>query len=207
MQRKASKNIRTENLNLKRRLIAEVAAGLFVQKGYTRTTSDEIAAACNMGVGTLYYYIKSKDDFPIIFGQMNMADVLKWEKKIRKEMQVTPPPGMMRKTVGEYLRLVTLRGKILRFWYENYNLLSREQTNDITEAENRTIAIFQNIIEHGCRNGQFSCEDPFITAYNIILMVHLWVLRQWRIKDLYSIDQYSRLLQDMVISLVHGPAA
>jgi TetR/AcrR family transcriptional regulator, cholesterol catabolism regulator len=205
MQRKASKSVRAENINLKRRLIAEVAAGLFVQKGYTRTTSDEIAAACNMGVGTLYYYIKSKDDYPIIFGKMNMADVEKWEKKVRREMKVTAPPEMLRKTVAEYLRLVTLRGKILRFWYENYNLLSREQTNDITEAENRTIAIFQDIIELGRRSGQFSCQDAFITAYNIILMVHLWVLRQWRIKDLYSIDQYSQLVQDMVISLVHGP--
>jgi AcrR family transcriptional regulator len=62
--------------------ISTVAARLFRQKGYAETTTKEIARACNISVGTLYYYIRSKKDFIKIFIDIHMSDI---EKEIRAE--------------------------------------------------------------------------------------------------------------------------
>ena len=44
---------------------------LFSQKGYHRTTVREIAEACGLGIGTLYSYIKTKEDILcIVYGRI-----------------------------------------------------------------------------------------------------------------------------------------
>ena len=42
--------------------ICSVALKLFSRKGFHQTTVREIAKACGLGIGTLYSYIKTKDD-------------------------------------------------------------------------------------------------------------------------------------------------
>lgn len=41
-------------------MLMETASGLFVEKGYDKTTMDEIAAAAGVAKGTLYHYFKNK---------------------------------------------------------------------------------------------------------------------------------------------------
>ncbi|MCX6004530.1 MAG: TetR/AcrR family transcriptional regulator, partial [Chloroflexi bacterium] len=59
---KVRKSSKSANANLQQ--ISRAAADLFFEKGFWQTTTREIAEACNISVGTLYYYIKSKYDFP-----------------------------------------------------------------------------------------------------------------------------------------------
>jgi len=42
--------------------IAKAVAGLFMKKGYVRTTMRQIAAAAGMAMGNLYKYISKKED-------------------------------------------------------------------------------------------------------------------------------------------------
>ena len=46
----------------RREHIAKSVAPLFVKKGYGQTSIREIARACEMSMGHLYYYIGSKED-------------------------------------------------------------------------------------------------------------------------------------------------
>lgn len=45
-----------------RNTIIKEASKLFIQQGYTKTTIRQIADACNLGRGHLYYYFKKKED-------------------------------------------------------------------------------------------------------------------------------------------------
>ncbi|MTI68683.1 MAG: TetR/AcrR family transcriptional regulator [Firmicutes bacterium] len=45
-----------------RKKILEVSKELFLDKGYDKTTSKEIAKRCELGVGTVYNYFESKAD-------------------------------------------------------------------------------------------------------------------------------------------------
>ena len=42
--------------------ICDVALKLFSRKGFHRTSVREIARGCGLGIGTLYSYIKTKED-------------------------------------------------------------------------------------------------------------------------------------------------
>ena len=68
---KAHKRNKATNARLQQ--ISRVAADLFFEKGFWQTTTKEIAEACNISVGTLYYYIKSKYDFPRKSAKTNLA--------------------------------------------------------------------------------------------------------------------------------------
>ena len=68
---KAHKRKKSSNARLQQ--ITRVAANLFFEKGFWQTTTKEIAEACNISVGTLYYYSKSKYDFPLIFSRVKNA--------------------------------------------------------------------------------------------------------------------------------------
>lgn len=64
MQKKASKNVgqaTTTDQATGRLLILNNAAHLFRTKGYAATSLRELAAACNMKAGSIYYHFESKD--------------------------------------------------------------------------------------------------------------------------------------------------
>lgn len=51
-----------ENKDDIKELVIREASSLFLKQGYTKTTIRQIADACNLGRGHLYYYFKKKED-------------------------------------------------------------------------------------------------------------------------------------------------
>jgi AcrR family transcriptional regulator len=59
-----------------RRELAEAAVGLFCERGYERTTIDDIAAAVEVSPRTVYRYFATKEDLVVAPGEANFADFL-----------------------------------------------------------------------------------------------------------------------------------
>ena len=199
---KAHKRNKAANARLQQ--ISKVAATLFFEKGYMQTTTKEIAEACNISVGTLYYYIKSKDDFPVIFSEIHKHHIDKWEKKVRKEMYDGSPEEVLRKAVREFVYGVDKRQKMILFWYNVSRYLNREQLRGIIDVETRVVALFKEIIELGCKQGRFKTVDPFVTGYNIMMVCHTWALKHWWLKSLYTIEQYAKMCEELAVSMARG---
>lgn len=53
---------REEQFELKRRAVLKAAARAFIQRGYYRTSLDDLAKSLHVTKPTLYYYIKNKED-------------------------------------------------------------------------------------------------------------------------------------------------
>ena len=184
--------------------IANAAVALFIKKGYVQTTTREIGKACGISPGHLYYYIKSKDDFPAIFAAILKKDVDKWEKQIRKDMKTLPPEELLRKALLEYVYIVHARRKMTVFWYHASVHLSDEQKAGIIDLVTRVINLFKDIVELGVERGQFRVRDSFVTACSIHEICDSWALKRWLIKDTRSIDQYADVCVDLVIPMVRG---
>ncbi len=200
MTKKSEKTHRSNKLQH----ISKVAATLFFEKGYMQTTTKEIAQACNISVGTLYYYIKSKDDFPKIFSQIHINDVDPWEKEVRKEMHHMQPEEILKKAVRDFTYGVDRRQKMILFWYNASKYLNREQLKDVVDVEIRVVTLFKEIIELGCQKGQFENSDPFVTGYNIFMLTHTWALKRWWLKRLYKIEDYVRICEELAVSMARG---
>ncbi|MGA2157733.1 MAG: TetR/AcrR family transcriptional regulator [Dehalococcoidia bacterium] len=190
----------------KRRYIAEVAANLFFKKGFMQTTTKELAEACGMSVGTLYYYIKSKNDFPQMFCEIHNSDLDIIEKKIHREMVTNTLENTLRKAVSEYLFWINRRNKLIMFWYDTVRYLRQDQLKAITHAEFRAIGYFEEILEKGKKEGCFGFRDLRVSAYSIELLCHEWILKGLFMRDKYTLEEYSELCQDMAVALARGTA-
>jgi len=194
----------THSANAKLRRIAKIAAQLFNKKGYVHTTTKEIAVACHISVGTLYYYIKSKEDFIRIFSDILSDEISKLARNIRAEMRDITPEEALRKTVRERMRLMDEMHDIISFWYRISKSLKGEQLKAIADAELQVVALIKEILELGCRKGDFQVKDTYVTAYNIHMISHSWVLKRWAFRDAYTVEHYTQIFEEMAVSLVHG---
>ncbi|MGD0354054.1 MAG: TetR/AcrR family transcriptional regulator [Dehalococcoidia bacterium] len=200
----SGQNRRKRSAVAKRRQIAEVAANLFFKKGFMQTTTKELAEACGMSVGTLYYYIKSKNDFPQMFCEIHNSDLDIMEKEIHKEMLVNTLENTLRKAVKQYLYWIDRRSKLIMFWYDTVRYLSQDQLRAITHAEFRAIGYFEEILEKGKKEGSFKFRDLRVTAYSIELLCHEWILKAPFLRGQYTLEEYSNLCQDMAVALARG---
>lgn len=72
----ASPGLRERKRLETRRRIAEVAQGLFMERGYAATTLDDIAAAADISRRTFFSYFKSKDDIILYWRDADTAALL-----------------------------------------------------------------------------------------------------------------------------------
>ncbi len=184
--------------------ICRVASNLFCEKGFWQTTTKEIAEACGIGVGTLFYHIKSKYNFPVLFNKVHVHDMDMWEKEIRKEMDGTAPEEILRKAVSTLVELIDLRDKIILFWSNTAQHLDWGQLEDVVNTDLRVVALFKEIIDKGCREGQFKASNSLLTAVNIEMICHTWVLKGWYLYHFYTVEQYADICEQHAVLMARG---
>ena len=197
---------RKRNMSADDRLqqICGVASNLFCAKGFWQTTTKEIAEACGISVGTLFYHIKSKYDFPVLFNKVHINDMNMWEKEIRQEMEDAAPEEILRRAVRTLVKLIDLRDKIILFWSTTAQYLEWGQLEDIVNTDLRVVALFKEKIDKGCRAGQFKTSDSLLTAVNIEMICHTWVLKGWYLYHFYTVEQYAAICEQHAVLMARG---
>ncbi|MGA2159752.1 MAG: TetR/AcrR family transcriptional regulator [Dehalococcoidia bacterium] len=196
--------IKSKKARAKLLQIVVAAEDLFHEKGYGPTTTRDIGEACNISPGHLYYYIKSKDDFPAMFRIIQKNSINKWEKAIRKEMKHVPPDEVLKLAVINYAYFIHIRRKMTVFWYHAAVQIKREDSAGIMAVETQAVNLFQEILESGCKQGQFHVKDPFIVASNIVMMCQTWALKRWLFKNRRTVDQYVDQIIELIDAMVKG---
>jgi len=191
-------------VNAKLLQIVQTAAGLFYQKGYASTTTRDIANACNISPGHLYYYIKSKEDFIEIFKKIQEDDLERWEKVVRKFMKRLPADELIKEIVREFIYYIHVRRRLAIFWYHAITQINDEQRIGIMKVETRTINLFKEIIELGCKSGKFHVDEPFVVACNIHAICVTWALKRYLLKRKCTIEQYTDVCVELVAAMLRG---
>ena len=81
---------RDEQRRQKRMAVLRTGARLFNERGFDRTSLDDIAAELNVSKRTLYYYVKNKDD--ILFECNRVA--IEFMEKAMAQSQVKDRPAL-----------------------------------------------------------------------------------------------------------------
>ena len=100
--------------------------------------------------------------------------------------------------------MVHIGRKLTVFWYHAAVQVKREDSAGIREVEKQVVSMFQEILESGCKQGQFHVKDPFLVASNIVMMCQTWALKRWLYKDSRTIDQYVDQIVDLISAMVKG---
>ncbi|ASS76315.1 TetR family transcriptional regulator [Tumebacillus algifaecis] len=186
----------------RRRQIVQAAVDLFVEKGFHKTTTREIAKASGLGIGTLYEYVHSKEDVlylvcAYIHGEMKrrLDEVLHGAEQGRELLVLS---------IRHFFACVDELQDYVLLIYQETKSLPAAQLKLVLRQETEITELFVDILERGRADGSLMLapESVKLFAHNIVVLAQMWTFRRWALHRDYSLEQYtekqtSLLLQEI----------
>ncbi|KZZ83804.1 MULTISPECIES: TetR/AcrR family transcriptional regulator [Bacillaceae] len=191
MRREVPASVKDERLIKKRRdQMIKGAVSLFKQKGFHRTTTREIAKAAGFSIGTLYEYIRQKEDVLYL-----VCDTIYDEVRNRLEQDINPRNGTiegLEHAIANYFRVIDDMQDEVLVMYQEAKSLSKDALPYVLQKEVEMVGMFEHVIENCVENNAFSLSESEKTlmAHNIFVQGQMWAFRRWALQKLCSIDEY-----------------
>jgi AcrR family transcriptional regulator len=177
--------------------ICDAALQLFARNGYHQTSVREIAQAARLSIGTLYTYIKTKEDILLLVYQRIFE--LFQERMSDGVVAGGDPPAQLRAAVAATLKLYDEYQELVLVLYQESHALRREALQQLFEVDRRYVSMIHAIVEQGSREGHFKAGDSNLRAIAILFLCAVWPLKRWNLKryDLATVT-------DGIIGLILG---
>lgn len=179
-------NIKNKDLVSKRRKqIIAAASKLFFEKGFDQTTMREISRASGLTMGSLYDYVRSKDDILVLV----YKDVIErfrlglgGNEQADRDVNPEKLKNILHRSMKQMYKLSKAVQLLYReSWSRRKNVHLQMREIDRTHVEN-----FTKLLLNGQQKGYFQVKNPSVTADLILLLVALPAIREW---SLSHIDQ------------------
>ena len=169
-----------ELVDEKRKAIVEGAITVFKQKGYPKATVREIAQAARLGTGSIYDYVKSKDDILYLFYENYMN--LFYEKLVRSGSESDDPKRALN---GAYRSLIEVCFELedqVMLAYTQAMYMKNRYLKDILAREAEIVDTFRQIL---IRCGVPEHEAGLSANY-LVFSATFGILRRWNLRKHYS---------------------
>lgn len=145
--------------------ILNMAIRLFNEKGYDKTTLDEINKISEVSKGTFYHYFKSKEDLLDYFASRMSNDIMPQIQLIalNKNINALTKFNKIIRKIKKYKIFHRHEIKtIFSIMYNDENIKLRHKL--ISKVKSEYIPLFSKIIKQGKEEGVFKVDDPFMAA-------------------------------------------
>lgn len=192
-------SVKNQQLVSKRRnQIIKGAMRLFQEKGFHRTTTREIAKESGFSIGTLYEYIRTKEDVLFLVCE-SIHDQVK--DRIAKTMEVDNPSAQsMRKAIRSYFYLMDDMQDEILMLYQETKSLKKETRNLVLLQEKGIVDIMEKLLSI-CLGKDINEKEISLIANNIVVGGHMWGFRRWIIQKQFSLEEYINLQMKQVDQL------
>ena len=159
---------------------------IFAEKGIEAVPMQEVAAACGVGIATLYRYFKTKLDFVIAIGTR------KWEEYFQEVRAEYVRHGGEMMTASEeldfylssYILLYREHPDILRFNQDFNNYLAfadaaPEQLEEYLHVIETYRETFNRLYEKGLQDDSIRTDEPVHTMFNATMHIMLAVCARY----------------------------
>lgn len=193
-------SVKDEHLiKMRRNQMIKGAVTLFKEKGYHRTTTREIAKASGFSIGTLYEYIRTKEDVLYL-----VCDSIYDEVKERLEKELGSAEGTIESLqlgIANYFRTVDEMQDEVLVMYQEAKSLSKDALPYVLNKEIDMVAMFERLMLKCKSNGELELTDEEIKmiAHNIFVQGQAWGFRRWALQKLYTLDQYIHIQTSLVM--------
>lgn len=193
-------SVKDEHLiKMRRNQMIKGAVTLFKEKGYHRTTTREIAKASGFSIGTLYEYIRTKEDVLYL-----VCDSIYDEVKERLEKELGSAEGTiesLRKGIANYFKVVDEMQDEVLVMYQEAKSLSKDALPYVLNKEIDMVAMFERLLLKCKSNGELELKDEEIKmiAHNIFVQGQAWGFRRWALQKLYTLDQYIQIQTNLIM--------
>ena len=171
-----------------RKKIIDVASALYVEKGFTATSIEEISEKAGVSLPVTYHYVKKKSGIM----KLIMEDALNtFRENLTRELKgIHDSEEKLAVAVILYFRIMDDQGEKVLLMYQKSSSLDKESKSKVMQLEVEVSEIFANIIGEGIKEGVFKAVDVDLMAYNIIVLAHMWILKRWHFKKRLTLDKY-----------------
>lgn len=154
--------LKGEVVALKRKRIVDAARRLFYEKGYERTTLDDIADRLEVTKQFIYSYYKNKTELLHEISTQCISECLRTQSRILASKQSIPEK--LARIADEVSQvIISYQAHTIIYLREEMNL-DPEVARTIREQRNEFDHRMMKLLKEGTRNGHFQVIDERITA-------------------------------------------
>lgn len=182
------------------------SATIFMQNGYEATSLQDIASAVGILKGSIYYYIKTKED--LLYELVNRALSL-YAATVEEddELASAPAPVRLRAFLRQWMAITAQEREWCIVAEHSFNRLSAERLESVIERRDRYSRFVKDIIQQGVDEGTFDPEVDVslatITVFELIKGSNEWHDPGGRL----STDAISEWYADFVVRGLGGAAS
>ncbi|MFD2922912.1 TetR/AcrR family transcriptional regulator [Halobacillus naozhouensis] len=182
-------SIKDEALVEKRRKqMVKGAVSLFTEKGFHKTTTREIAKASGFSIGTLYEYIRKKEDVLFL-----VCDSIYERVKERMESSIDQNETSVDNlvcAVRSYFSLMDDMQDEVVVMYQEVKSLSKDAQDYVLRKERDMVAMLEKVIINSLP-GQLPEGDTALVANNIFVQGQMWGFRRWMLQRTFTLESYT----------------
>ncbi|NRD77213.1 TetR/AcrR family transcriptional regulator [Bacillus sp. BRMEA1] len=206
-KREVQASVKDERLVQKRReQMIKGAVALFKEKGFHRTTTREIAKAAGFSIGTLYEYIRTKEDVLYL-----VCDQIYDHVRDRLEQELEHKKGTLESLklgIANFFYVMDEMQEEVLIMYQEVKSLSKDALPYVLKKEMEMVAMFENLLNGCVENGELKLTDKQvkIIAHDIFVQGQMWGFRRWALRKLFTIDEYIELQTRVLFSGLGQPS-
>ena len=193
-------SVKDENLIEKRRdQMIRAAVTLFKEKGFHRATTREIAKEAGFSIGTLYEYIRTKEDVLYL-----VCDSI-YNEVHNRLSQITLEKGTvqdLKTAIRHYYGVIDDMSDEFVVMYQESKSLPKGALEYVLTKELEMVDIFHKIIVGCIQVGELDLTDvqANLYAHTLVVQGQMWAFRRWALRKEYTIEQFTELQIDLLLN-------
>ena len=189
-----------KRVNLRRKQITEGAIKVFVEKGFHNATTREIAEAAGITEGTLYNYVRSKEDIVYIVYDY-ITRILREEVSGAIE-DIDDPKERLMTAMRQNLTSIYNYQDLVMFIYKASTHLDKESLHEVLAKETEYIESFEYLLKNYYQGRKVS-ESKIKLAADLLAYIPVIVtFRRWSLRRRF--DSMEKVIQGIIEFVLHG---
>jgi len=181
----------------RREEIIQAGSRIFTQKGYHMTTIRDICKVSGLGPGTLYNYIKKKEDILyLIYNKLTMMLTESLLETVRKNKG--DPLEQLNEALRKMVDIAWEYQDLILLMYQETASLDRESMHNILKRESDFVSLMDKIIEAVKKQGLMRGKPNRLDADLIVFLLAFIPLRRWNFRKKFSEDKIKTSLLDFI---------
>ncbi|WP_107840506.1 TetR/AcrR family transcriptional regulator [Metasolibacillus meyeri] len=176
-------------IEFRRQQIINAAIVLFKEKGFHRATTREIAKVAGFSIGTLYEYVRTKEDVLYLLCDSIYNEV---RQRLDSFPQYSGTVDELKEAIKQYFLLIDSMTDAFTIMYQESKSLSQEALHYVLNKELEMVALFQNILKNCSELGvlKLSEQELFLAANHIVIQGQSWAFRRWALHRHCTIGEF-----------------
>ena len=180
--------------------IVDAAVQLFIDNGFHKTTTRQIARAAGFSIGSLYEYVASKEDVLYLVCDAIHREV---ENGVSEALdRATQGSEALAEVIREYFLVCHRMSDHILLIYQETQSLPSPWRKRVLENEVQITGLFVEVIARLVAYGDLPHLDERsieLLSHNISVLGHMWTFRRWFLARHYSIEDYIELQVDFIL--------